>query len=242
YAQLRAGTNPTLSATTLLNRAQDVVSREMALQPSMRSGNVLRVARDLQDLVVRYGGNVPLDQLYAHQQRVGLLIRQATTENWPNISGLRQMYSGIHADIDRAVASGIPEAATLRQATQAARREFVQRDLETMFAPDRGLVRRSDGLVQVKGRQLLGDFERTLRTDDVFRNSFTPAEQTEIRELLLGMSRLPVVPPARGIMRGSGVIAGRSVAAGGITYLVTPQSVFSEQGGLAPRAAPARTF
>jgi hypothetical protein len=221
YGELATGANPAISATTLQSRAQDVISREMALQPSMRSPQVLKVAQDLNDLVTRYRGDVPLDQLYAHQQRIGLLLEKASAENWPNVSALKRMYGGVYTDIDNAVAAGVPEAATLREATQAARREFVEKDLQAMFAPDRALLQRSDGAVQVKGRQLLGDFERRLRTDEVFQKSFTPAERSDIQGVLSEMAKLPPLPPARGAQYGSGRVLARSGLATGITQWLT---------------------
>lgn len=222
YQELAQGTNPAIPVQTLVTRAQELAQRELRLQPSLRNPAILRTAQDLQALARQHPSGVPLDLLYEHQQRLGLLLKEANRQVWPQAQGLRRLYGGIHDDIDQAAASGIPEAATLRQATQAARKEFAQEDLAAMFQTgSAGITTRPDGLVQINGGRLLDRFNKRVREDDVFARSFTPDELTEVQGMLKDMVRLPRIPPARGATYGAGATLGRSGLAFGVTQAIT---------------------
>jgi hypothetical protein len=237
YADVAKGANPTIPSANLWLRSGELVSRERALNPSLQNKEILRVAQDFQELARHYKGQIPLDQLYANQQRLGLLVKQASAENWPQEQGLRRLYGSILSDIDAAAAGGTPEARTLRQATQAARKEFATDTLDTMFQPGKGINTRPDGLVQINAGKLLDTFNRKVATDELFAGSFTAGELNEIRDTLHGLTKLPRIPPPRGAMYGSGAAFGRSGLAYGATqYLTGDPTTAAMVAGLAGAA------
>lgn len=218
--QRAAQQNPPVPTTTLQQTARDLLAQELRLQPSMRQGRLLRTARELEDLSAAHGGQVPLDLLDQHRQRLGLMIRQASAENWPQLAGLRRLYASIYGDLDNAVAQNLPGAATLREGIQASRTEHALDELAGLWSPGRGITRVEGDVAQVSGKRILNQFDRMLTEDRVFAGSFAPEQRDAIRQTLTDVARMTSKPPTSGgrageVLRRVGQAAGIGTAAMG---------------------------
>jgi hypothetical protein len=232
YAELAAGTNPLIPTKNLWKGAAEVIQKEKVLQPHLQNKDMLGLSEDLLKLARQNGGKIPIEQLYAHQERIGLLLRQAQADNWPKVESLKRLYGATFADIDAAVAAGVPEAATLKAASQAARKEFATADLAELFLPGKGINTVQNDLVQVNASRLLDTFNRKVQTDRLFRESFAPEELQSVRQLLQDLTKLPKVPTASSTaMRASFDIGRGGLVYGGVHALTgDPTTAFLAAG------------
>lgn len=239
YQQVAQGTNPRIATRNLWRTAHELIRDEMRLQPAMRNQELVRVAHDVFAMAQPGLGNVPMSQLYANQQRVGEMIRTARRSAGSQERGLRRLYGAFHADLEAAAAQGIPEAATLRTAIAASRREHAVDELQELFMPGRpGITVRPDGQVEINAGRLRTRLRDQLQNDQVFRQSFQPEELREIEQILLEAQRLKRVPPPKGATFGSGTFARRSGTAAAVTMAITQDPALATTMGLIAAGGP----
>jgi len=238
YQGLATHGNPPIPSQPLRSTAEELLNAEMRLQPTARNTTVANMTRELVDLSEQYGDHIPMDVLYAHQQRVGEMLRSASRQGGTEETALRRLYGSFHRSLEEGANQGVPGAKALQAAIRASRQEHAAQTLEGMLQPGRGgpAARQGDALTEVKGAQLLKKFERLVAEDDVFRGSFTPDQLTEIRTLFREAAEVPKLPAPPGVAIGSGLALGR----GGLAYALGSQlggpEVGAVAGGLAAAA------
>lgn len=212
--------NPTIVTDRLRDVATEVLTHEQGLAPAYRQQRLIRAAHDLLEVIDQYQGQVPLHRLDAYRQRLGLMIGQASEENWPHVGGLRRLYGALNRDLDTAVQQGVAGAESLRNAIHAARQEYGLDTLQHLWSPGRGITTLEGNLTQVNGKQILNNFDKLVAEDRLFAEAFTPDQLTNIRETLQDVARMTTRPAnsmgslARALPwvgRGAGI----GIAAGG---------------------------
>ena len=213
--------NPAIVPVSITKTARDLLAREQALPSSLQNREVQRVAGDMLTLSARPGASIPLQQLDAIRQRVGLLVRQANAENWPQATGLRATYRSIMDDLGTAAQQGVPGAQPLMQALGAHRQERAMEGLTDLWSPGKGLQLDAGDITHVYGKRIQNQFEKRLTDDQLFAGSFTPDELVDIRETLSDVARLTSRSPTdSGNWVGQGIkwlgsLAGLTEAVGG---------------------------
>jgi hypothetical protein len=198
--------NPPIVPVSLRTTADDLLRRELALPPSVQQSDIIRVARDMQQLSQQPGAVIPLQDLDNIRKRVGLLVRQANTENWPQATGLKAIYGSIMDDIATAAQHGVPGAQTLRGAIQAYRQERGLEGLMDLWSPGKGIQLEQGDITRVYGKRIQNQFEKRIKDDKLFAGSFTPDELTDIRDTLKDVARLTSrAPTHQGGWVGEGI-------------------------------------
>jgi hypothetical protein len=221
YDSVMQGSNPTINSGNLRQMAEGIIKTEMEHGPSTRSGTLLGLAKDLKALSAQYGDEIPMDRLYREMKRYGEKIGEAGVAQTAGTKGMSKLYAGFHEALEDAANSNIPESETLRQAIKASRQEHAVERLERITGQGRGLGKQQEtGYTLVSGKRMLGEFERLLADDDVFRGTFTADEIGDMRKVFEGAVKLPVLPPAPSFQRGAGKAALAGSIGGGIGYAV----------------------
>jgi transglycosylase-like protein with SLT domain len=201
--QQAAGQNPPLPVGNLNQAAAAIVQHENSLAPGFRQPKLRRAAQDLTDVIAGYQGRVPMQVLEDYRQRLGLMIGQASEENWPQLAGLRRMYAALHSDLEQAALQGTPGAQTLREAIHASRQEHALDELTNLWSPGRGITTVEGNLANVHGRRILDNFDNLMARDRTFAGSFTPEQAQEIRTTLQDVARMTNRSPTeRGPLAG----------------------------------------
>lgn len=241
YQGLATHGNPPIPSQPLRRTAEELLNAEMRLQPTARNTTVANMTRDLVALSEQYGDQIPMDVLYAHQQRVGEMLRSATRQGGTEETALRRLYGSFHRSLEEGATQGIPGAQALREGIRASRQEHAVETLEAMLQPGRGgpAARQGDALREVKGAQLLNKFDRLVAEDDVFRGSFTPEQLAEVRGLFEEAARLPKMPPGAGVQAGSRSTLGFGGLVGGATTLLTGDPAVGGTAGMLAMPIPA---
>ena len=222
YKDLAMRGNPPIRAQALWQTANSTLRAQEALQPSLRNPKIRKIAEDLRTLAQQSPQGVPLEAMQAHMQRVGLLVRQASAENWPQAKALKQLYGAFSTDLETAASRGIPEAAALKEANVAFKQERAVESLGEMFAPgQQGLKTRPDGLIQIHAGVLKDRFEKALSQDKNFREGLGHDAIQEVRTTLKELQKIPRMPAPHGQAYGSALTLGRGTGASGITYALT---------------------
>lgn len=183
---------PDIPAYSLGLNAIDLIREEtkwLAQAPSLHNKEVLALAQDMQNMVLQYRGKLPMHELDGLRKRVGLMIKQASSENWIQKSGLDKVYAGIMDDLERAVAAQVPGAGFLRQAIAATRTEKALDTLTDLWSPGSGIQAVEGNVTQVMGKRIQQGFNRLMQDDRVFRESFSPAERLDIARTLETVAR-----------------------------------------------------
>lgn len=195
--------NPAIAPSRIYTTADAILREEMRLRPSLRNTELVNVATDLRDLTQR--GMVPMQDLYAHQQRVGELVRQWRNRGGTGEGQVRRLYGAFHDDLEQAATRGVPGAGELRTAIAASRREHAAEEFVEFFQPGKhGITQDPQGRVSINGGRMASAWRARLRQDDVFRQSLTPAERAEVEEIITLAQRLERLRPPRGAQYGSG--------------------------------------
>lgn len=195
--------NPPIAPNRLHTTASEIVRQEMRLQPSARNPELVRIAEDMRDLSAQ--GTVPMQDLYAHQQRIGELVRSWRHRGDTGGRDIRRLYAAFHDDLERAAARGVPGAAELRTAIRASRMEHAADEFADLFQPgNRGVTIDPQGRVSLHGGRLRAAWDRKLRQDDLFRESLTPEVRAEMEDIITQAQRLERLRPPRGAQYGSG--------------------------------------
>jgi hypothetical protein len=241
YQGLATHGNPPIPSQPLRSTAEELLNAEMRLQPTARNPLVANMTRELVALSEQYGDEIPMDVLYAHQQRVGEMLKSATRQGGTEETALRRLYGSFHHSLEEGANQGVPGAQALREAIRASRQEHAVETLESMLQPGRGgpAVRQGDALREVKGAQLVNKFDRLVAEDDVFRGSFTQEQLAEVRGLFEEAARLPKMPPGPGVQAGSRSTLGFSGLVGGLTTLVTGDPAVGGTAGMLAMPLPA---
>ena len=201
YAAL-ALQNPLITPKAVAAQATDIVNTEMALAPGLRNPRLLRVARDLQKLTRQ---DVPMQDLYAHQQRVGELVRDFRARGGVGEGRIKQLYGAFHDDLDAAAAKGVPGAETLKDAIAASRKEHMAAEFDDLFQPGKsGITIDPEGRASLNGGRLSTAWKTKLRRDKVFRDTLSAQEKEEVEDIILTAQRLERLSTPRGGQRGSG--------------------------------------
>jgi Transglycosylase SLT domain len=235
--QQAAGQNPPLPVGNLDQAAQAIVQHENSLAPGFRQPKLRRAAQDLTDVIAGYQGRVPMQVLEDYRQRLGLMIGQASEENWPQLAGLRRMYAALHSDLEHAALQGTPGAQTLREAIHASRQEHALDELTNLWSPGRGITTVEGNLANVHGRRILDNFDNLMARDRTFAGSFTPEQATEIRATLQDVARMTSRSPAdRGPLAGQTMQwVGRAI---GLERAIRGDPAMAVAIGLTVEAAP----
>jgi hypothetical protein len=240
YEAVAKGTNPLISPTAVANMAQELLQAEHKLAPALRNKRMVKTAEDLLQLTQAGGGKIPLDQLYAHQKRVGELTRSATRDGKPSEASWKRLYGAFHDDLAAASQASTPEAQTLRQAIAVSRKEHAIAELEDLFTPGKPGISPRQGYetLTLNAPVLTRRFETKLARDKVFRESFTADELREVRDLLTQAQRLKAPTPGRGATFGSGGAVTRGAVAAVVSAVMgaDPQTMTIVSGTAA--AAP----
>lgn len=187
YQALHKTTTP-IRPSNIVQTARNILREEAALTggAAFQERRLQQVAEGLQQAVRTGKGQLPLNTLLAHQQRLGLLIDQASQQRWPEEAGLRRLYKAVYDDIDHAVRQGVEGAADLRRATATANREFALQDIRRMLEPGRpGVTTTVTGEVRLPpGAQLERQLEKKWADDALFAQAFSPAEKLQLRHTL----------------------------------------------------------
>jgi hypothetical protein len=235
--QQAAGQNPPLPVGNLDQAAQAIVQHENSLAPGFRQPKLRRAAQDLTDVIAGYQGRVPMQVLEDYRQRLGLMIGQASEENWPQLGGLRRMYAALHSDLEQAALQGTPGAQTLREAIHASRQEHALDELTNLWSPGRGITTVEGNLANVHGRRILDNFDNLMARDRTFAGSFTPEQATEIRATLQDVARMTSRSPTdRGPLAGQTMQwVGRAI---GLERAIRGDPAMAVAIGLTVEAAP----
>jgi hypothetical protein len=202
YGQV-ARYNPAITPTAVARDAADILQAEMALQPSLRNGKLMRVANDLKKLTA--SGTVDMDTLYAHQQRVGELVREARSKGGVGEGRIKQLYAAFHEDLETAASKGIQGAEELKNAIAASRKEHIAAEFDELFKPgSNGVTIDPEGRISLNGGRMETAWKRTLRRDKVLRDTLTPEEKAEVEGIITLAQRLERLNVPRGGQRGSG--------------------------------------
>jgi hypothetical protein len=202
--------NPPIATSAVFREATDVLAHEMALAPSLRNPRLVRVARDLQQLTQ---ADVPMEQLYAHQQRVGELVREFRSKGGVGEGRVKQLYAAFHEDLETAAGKGLPGAKELQDAIAASRKEHVAAEIDDLFQPGQaGITIDPEGRASINGGRLASAWKAKLRRDKVLNSTLTPQEKAEVEEILTLAQRLKRLSPPRGATFGSGQAAVRAAA------------------------------
>lgn len=237
YKQL-AQVNPPIRPNALWATSSKILQAENRLQPSLQNPTLRNVAEDLHALALQHGGNIPLQDLRAHQQRLGELLQAARRAGGPELGAYKQLYKAFYDDFERAAARGVPGADLVKQANAAARQEFAKEEVAELFLPGKGINTRPDGLIQINGGRLSDAFERKLKTDELFAGSFTKDQLTEIRDIFKQAMKVPRIPPPKGQSYGSAMAVGRGGLVSGLTLAVTGDPILATIAGGAAAGAP----
>ena len=238
YDSVMQGSNPPIASGNLRQMAEGIIKTEMEHGPSTRSGTLLGLAKDLKALSAQHGDQIPMDRLYREMKRYGEKIGEAGVAQTAGAKGISKLYAGFHEALEDAANSNIPESETLRQAIKASRQEHAVERLERITGEGRGIGKQQEtGYTLVSGKKMLGEFERLVADDDVFRGSFTADELADMRKVFEGSVKLPVLPPAPSFQRGSGKAAIAASLGGGLGYAVAGEQG-AKIGSMAGVAAP----
>jgi hypothetical protein len=187
--------NPAVVPVSVRRTADDLLRRERALPASVQQKDIIRVADDMLQLSQAPGAVIPLHDLDNIRKRVGLLVRQANAENWPQASGLKAIYSSMLDDMTTAAQQGVPGADTLLAAIKAHRQERGLEGLTDLWSQGKGIQLEGD-ITRVYGKRIQNQFEKRLHDDKLFAGSFDPEELVDIRETLKEVATLTSRAPA----------------------------------------------
>jgi hypothetical protein len=194
--------NPLITPSAVAKTAATIVQEEMALAPGLRNPRLLRVARDLQTMAQQ---DVPMQDLYAHQQRVGEMVRKFRSEGGMGEGRIKQLYGAFHEDLETAAGKGVPGAQQLKDAIAASRKEHVAAEFDELFKPgSNGVTLDPEGRISLNGGRMETAWKRTLRRDKVFRDTLTAEEKAEVEGIIRVAQRLERLTTPRGGQRGSG--------------------------------------
>lgn len=202
--------NPPITASAVSRDAAAVLAKERALQPSLRNPQLVRIAEDLQTLTQ---ADVPMEQLYANQQRVGELVREFRTKGGVGEGRIKQLYAAFHEDLETAAGKGIPGAQELKNAIAASRKEHVAAEIDDLFQPGKaGITIDPEGRASINGGRLAAAWKAKLRRDKTLSSTLSADEKAEIGEILTLAQRLKRLSPPQGATFGSGQAAVRAAA------------------------------
>lgn len=213
--------NPDIPVHDLRGLAKELITANMERGAATRDNEVLRLARELEQLADRYGNNVPMNVLYDRMQKTGEILGSVQATGGRGARDISRVYAAFHGALDDAAGSNIPEAETLQQAIKASRQEHAVERLQRIVGQGRGIeAQQGTGYTFVRGKKMLNEFERLLADDDVFRGSFTPEQLAEMRKLFESGVQLPALPPPGSAQRGSGLAAIRGSVGAGVGYVL----------------------
>jgi hypothetical protein len=184
YTPLHADVTP-IRPSNVMQTARAIVRSEGRLAKPFQENKLLAAATGMTDLIRSNNGAIPLNDLLAHQQRLGLMVGEAASKGWPEEAGLRRLYKAVYDDIDHAASQGIPGATQLREAARTYNREQALGDMRRMLEPGRpGVSTSPTGAAQLpRGTRLEQAFERKLSDDPLFAQAFSATERQQLRQV-----------------------------------------------------------
>ena len=235
--------NPAIAPNRLHTTASEILRQELRLRPSVRNPELVRIAEDLRDLSAQ--GTVPMQDLYAHQQRIGEIVRSWRNRGDTGERDIRRLYAAFHDDLERAANRGVPGAQELRAAIGASRAEHAADDFGELFRPGSGGVTVDpQGRIQFHGGKLRTRWNNRLHDDPMFAGGMTQQVRNEVDDIIMQAQRLERLRPPRGAQYGSGrrltsVVLGGAVAGpiGSAILLEAPNLIAQAMGTQRGRAA-----
>jgi hypothetical protein len=213
--------NPAIPVQDLRQTVQELIAMNMQRGAATRDPQVLRLARELDDLAGRYHNQIPMDILYDRMQKTGEILGHIQSTGDRGARDISRIYAAFHGALENASQSNIPGAETLQNAIRASRQEHAADRLGRIVGQGRGIEeQQGTGYTFVRGKNMLNAFERLLADDDVFRGSFTPQELADMRSLFERGVELPALPPPGSAQRGFGLGAIRGSIGGGVGYVL----------------------
>jgi hypothetical protein len=184
YTPLHADVTP-IRPSHVMQTARAIVRSEGRLAKPFQENKLLAAATGMTDLIRTNNGAIPLNDLLAHQQRLGLMVGEAASKGWPEEAGLRRLYKAVYDDIDHAASQGVAGATQLREAARTYNREQAIGDMRRMLEPGRpGVSTSPTGAAQLpRGTRLEQAFERKLNDDPLFAQAFSATERQQLRQV-----------------------------------------------------------
>jgi hypothetical protein len=190
----RQGAN--VRVTNMGREAQAILQQQRLRSPDFRlSPTTMRRLEQLLDLPRQHRGTVPLDVLQDRHQVIRQLMDDATG---PEKEALRRIHSAIYDDLDAAAAQGVRGAELIKRGNEAYRHEKALDTFKDLWSPGKGTQYVEGDTVQIYGKRIQNQFEKAMRQDKRFANSFTPEELKDIRDTLRFVARLTPSGPLSG--------------------------------------------
>lgn len=147
--------------------------------------------------------DVPFQTLQSLRKRLGVLIRKARGTPFgseePELGPLKQAFKALSEDLEKTPASA-PGYALLKEANDAAKREFFVEELEHMVA--KGFIEAGDAGHPFKN--VWKKFQKSELDDQLFSTSVSAQEMERLKATLQKLARLPKKPTGPGAEFGAG--------------------------------------